>query len=126
MPRTRKRIDLPTGQDYGQRSDLEAAQSAVAAVPDEMLGLGSNAPRQSLVRPTEAPREPLMSGLAGGDGPGPEAIVGPGAFSDIDQQFFIEQLPILEGIIAGRTRTSQRTINLVRRLRAQLPPEANI
>lgn len=75
---------LPKGQEYGERTRMEQAQQAqpVAGSPSSQITpmSGGMPPGSipSLEDPTALPDDPLQSGLPGGPGAGPEALMGTG------------------------------------------------
>lgn len=84
-------------------------------------GAAEGAPGGLLTGPSRRPNEPLTAGLPTGEGPGPEALAATQA--DPDLVAMAPLLPMLELLASGPTGTVQ-TRNLVRRLRAVVPPQA--
>lgn len=108
--------DVPTGLDYGERQQQE--QLAGQQAPP--IPVSTN----PITQPTQRPTEPISAGLPVGAGPGPEANVSPKPEQSITDRQLIELLPALELIAAGRTHVSQATLQVMRRLRANLPVDA--
>jgi hypothetical protein len=77
-------------------------------------------PVTSLYAPSQRPDEPITSGIAMGEGPGPEVL---GMNNNIDTQEdkdrMISYLPALE-VVAASPNSSQAFRNYVRQLRANL------
>lgn len=125
MPRPRKRVDLPTGQNYGEGKALDDAQAAVSPIPRD-AGLADRPPPPGgfLNGPSRRPTEPVTAGSPIGPGPGEEALQQPTPMPDPDQARLVALVPLLELLASTSGRpVSMKSRQLVRRLRSQVPPE---
>ena len=104
----------PGSPPPGPAALAEAAFAAAQAAPDIGAGLLSG--------PSRRPNEPVTAGLSTGPGPGPEAL-GLQDQTDPDLVALAPYLPALELMANGPGATVQSR-NLVRRLRAIVPPPA--
>lgn len=118
------------GQSYGAAAEQLRGQEAVpmGAPPTAVPPVGGGAPAGEvpmpppptpLAAPTGRPDEPITAGLAMGAGAGPEAL----GMEEVDPDMMtlIQQLPALEKI-ASLPGSSIASRNMVRRLRASVPP----
>ena len=118
-----------TGFAYGQNKALADQQSgaAMAKAPSltgtspSPISMADMLPQVTPINaPTERPDEPVTAGVASGPGPGPEALMLPGAGdSSEDNQRLLSYLPALE-VAASNPNSSQAFRNYVRVLRASL------
>lgn len=97
-------VSIAPGQEYGQRSQQQAAQRTVPLAPPPpaapLTGGAPSAPSPQappqmasgpapaggpglvpFLHPTNRPNEPVTAGLATGPGPGPEVLTGVGAMA---------------------------------------------
>jgi len=73
-----------------------------------------------LFAPSERPEEPVTSGIAMGDGPGPEVLgINNNLDTQEDKDRMLSYLPALE-VVAASPNSSQAFRNYVRQLRANL------
>lgn len=145
-----QRVQVPAGQPYGQRQQMEQSQAAVPlaggtpTAPPPGAGPPAGAPTPApapptdqsmldaatqydfqpnpLVAPTNRPGEPVTAGLATGPGPGPDAMGGTSP-QQADVQAWRPYLPSLE-YLASQPNSTVSTRNFVRNLRSQMPPSA--
>ena len=77
-------------------------------------------PVTPLYAPSQRPDEPITSGIAIGDGPGPEVLgMRPAPVEKEDKDRMLSYLPALE-VVAASPNSSQAFRNYVRQLRANL------
>lgn len=110
--RAQQQVPLPDNNARFAQA-LKAAEAADTGDPIDLLGDGPPEPGE------------VTAGLPTGPGPGPEAIpnvAGSQPQQNPDAQFFAGMLPALEAL-ASRPGSSVATRNIVRRMRAQLPPD---
>jgi hypothetical protein len=103
------------GAPLAKTADARATSlSEMGMAPSQMQ------PVTSLYAPSQRPDEPITSGIAMGEGPGPEVL---GMNNNIDTQEdkdrMISYLPALE-VVAASPNSSQAFRNYVRQLRANL------
>lgn len=103
------------GAPMARTEDVRGARAS------DVRAAATQNPVTPLYAPTERPNEPITSGIAMGDGPGPEVlgINQPSADTDADRQRLLSYLPALE-TIAQSPNSSQSFRNYVRLLRANL------
>jgi hypothetical protein len=74
------REDLPPSKEYGERKQMEEIIGGAATSPSgsaaQKISTAPMEPVTSLFAPSQRPDEPVTAGIAMGDGPGPEALVG--------------------------------------------------
>ena len=119
-----RRTQVPTGQEYGQRQQLEQAAASSAQMPDpSQAGLNDAPPdpRAGIRAPTNAQAEPLTAGMDFGPGPGPDAIQTPERSLSSDDVLAASRFPILELMAANNPNMSQRSMSILRRMRSQTP-----
>lgn len=126
-----KRTDLPSS-GYGEGVETAAIKSGapLATTPDVRPTSRSDmgmAPSQveritPLYAPTQRPDEPITSGIAMGEGPGPEVLGMNNIQPEDDTNFratMLEYMPVLN-YIAGLPSTSPETRKALRQLRDNL------
>lgn len=137
MPRGGSRSGRP-GQSYSNRTDLNAAPRLAPAAPQNQpygiagqqlasqqavpMAAPPSPPPPPIDSPTARPNEPVQSGLSLGPGAGPDSIsaLNPST-PDPDLIKFAPYLPALE-LMTTLPNASSAVRNLVRRLRAAIPP----
>ena len=90
------------------------SRSEMGMAPSQM------GPVTSLYAPSQRPEEPVTSGIAMGDGPGPEVLgINNNLDTQEDKDRMLSYLPALE-VVAASPNSSQAFRNYVRQLRANL------
>ena len=113
---------LPSPPTATSGPSAAGAAQAPAAVPPPGPLPGS---LTALDAPSERPDEPITAGLPMGAGPGPEALgMRPGG-PTLDMTQLARYLPALEHM-QSMPGISRKTRNLIRLLRAAVPPEARM
>lgn len=109
-------VRVPTGGSYGEGTELRGLQEAapLAETGPDLSGL------VGLGEPSGEPGTPVTNGAALGPGAGPEAL-GLSNQPDEDMTKLIAYLPALERM-ANVPGASRATRNLVRAIKAHLPP----
>jgi hypothetical protein len=127
-----KRTDMDLGSiAYGEGVETAAikAGAPLARTPDvrgasatQVRQAAAQAPVTPLFAPTERPEEPISTGIAMGEGPGPEVLGMNNAQPEDDTNFratLIEYMPVLN-YIASLPSTSPETRKALRQLRDNL------
>lgn len=121
-------INAPSGMPYGQRQALEQAQRQMPLADNRSRAMEAAqrvAPPQGIFGQADPDTSELpTAGLRSGPGPGPEALatqVGPPIEDDM-LMVMAKWLPLFEMRAATSTMAFR---NMVRRLRATLPPEVD-
>ena len=125
-----KRTDMDLGSiAYGEGVETKAIQQGApmartadvqAARASDVRAAAQQGPMTPLYAPSQRPEEPITTGIAMGDGAGPEVL---GINNDIDtledKERMVSYLPALE-TLAASPNSSQAFRNYVRMLRANL------
>ena len=121
-------FDPGVGRPYGARAEVEDLLGA-GQVTEEEFTAAQNDPALAGIPdvngPVMRPDLPPTAGLSTGPGPGPEAIIQPRNpnSAQVEAQVFAKLVPALE-LIASRRGASGATVRqLIRRVRANLPPD---
>lgn len=142
MPRTRQKVQTPTGQPYGAAGASQAAQKAVplplnpASTPmapqaaptpqaDPIAAAQAMQPPVGLLtQPSDNPGALPTHGLPIGPGAGPEALPDPASYipAPDDSWVLAKWLPTLEDSGRGPDGSSE-VRQMVRRIRGSLPSD---